>query len=116
MSLAVTALLLRRLEARRGEWVQVALLCERLGLNGRIVREHLAAMAGRGMAVLQHNPEGVAEAARAAPPDLAHRSDQMTQRYLRAIWNEMNAPEGPPRPFHGRLEQPLAAPDRPRSQ
>lgn len=67
MSLAVTALLLLRLEARRGQWVPVALLCEHLGLHGGVVREHLESMAAGGTVVLQHDPGSVVRAARTAP-------------------------------------------------
>lgn len=72
MSQAVVALLLLRLEARRGEWVPTADLAGHLALHETVVRAHLLTMESSGTALLRRAGGGAVHAASApAPRDAA---------------------------------------------
>lgn len=98
MSMAVTALLLLRLEARRGEWVAVAELSAHLALVDTVVRAHLLAMESCGTALLRRNAGGMVQAA-SAPPKTGHADPLPPPTYppthLERIERPCGAPAGP---------------------
>ena len=109
MSLAVTALLLLRLEARRGEWVTVAELAAHLALVDTVVRAHLLAMESAGTALLRRGDGGIVQAA-SAPPQTGRAAAFPPPTYpptgLERIERPCGAPAGG---FQGQEEPHVAA-------
>lgn len=64
MSIAITALVLLRLEARRGEWHAVAELAAHMAVSPAVVCAHLEPLAARGMAHVRRGEQGAIQHAR----------------------------------------------------
>ncbi|MBE2242456.1 MAG: hypothetical protein IAE86_06860 [Burkholderiaceae bacterium] len=106
MSQAITALLLLRLEARRGEWVPVADLGAHLALHEQVVRAHLVAMESAGKALLRRGGGGVVQAASSgAAPERAEALQAPNPRNFHLERNE--------RPYEP-AAAPSQRPDQPR--
>lgn len=108
MSLAVTALLLLRLEARRGEWVAVAELSSHLALADPVVRAHLLAMESCGTALLRRGNGGMVQAA-SAPPKSGRADPLPPPTYPPTDLERIERPCGASAGDFQRLEQPHAA-------